>query len=222
MNIHPFFKTFLEFALVLLFFVIPSFSAQSQTSPTISYITQTTLYSLGSTLILLLLHKKQNIQAYLHSKITCSLKRTLSALMFFLLLVCTALLFSLFAHVKVILSLSFITYWYHYLLVLLWIFSMALFEEELYRFYLPDVIYQLIPPSNNKNQNNSRLLLSYALPVIFFSFAHIYNGLYAVIYAGISCMYFFLLKKKHNSLIVNTLVHFAYNCFSLYIMQKTI
>lgn len=222
MNIHPFFVTFFELLLVLTFFVFPSFSSKPQSFISFSYMTITIVYSFLSTLCIITLHKKKNFFTYMVSKKTFSLKKIPAVFFAFVLLTAASFLFSLFAQGEVFITLERASGPHHYAILLLWIFCLSFFEESLYRFYLPDTFLKLLiffPAINNKATHH---LFYYGIPILLFSLAHSYNGIYGILFAAVSCIFFFMLKKKYNSLLLNSIVHCAYNVFSLYLMQKSI
>jgi hypothetical protein len=222
MNIHPFFMTFIELLIVLTFFVFPSFSSKHQSFISFSNMIIAIIFSIFSTLCILLLHKKRNFWMYIHTKSTISLKKILFGISTLLLLIASSFLFSLFAKGKVIITIEHVSHWHHYGIILIWIFFLSLFEESLYRFYIPDTILQLLMFFPQKKQAAVHHFFYYGIPILLFSFAHYYNGVYGIIFAGFSCIFFFLLKNKYNSLMLNSLVHCAYNVISIYLIQKTI
>jgi membrane protease YdiL (CAAX protease family) len=169
-----------------------------------------------------MLYTKKLPRHYLKKQCTVSFQMILSGIKILFLIILLSLLFSRIWTGKALFVFPSKSSWSTYTFFFVWIFLSCLFEEILYRFYLPDALTSLLSFISVKLQKNLTPLFFYALPSVIFGLAHLYNGLPGILFSSLSAVLFLILKKKYNNILLNTAVHFSYNVFSYMIMQKYI
>lgn len=90
----------------------------------------------------------------------------------------------------------------------------ALYEEIMYRFFLPNAILELLSP---KIPRFLKIFLSEVVPVVLFAFAHLYLGIISVANALVCGVILRLCCKKNNGPFQGVVAHFMYNVFSLFL-----
>ena len=105
------------------------------------------------------------------------------------------------------------------------VFIFAMFEELIYRLYLPFQMERFYCLKNGQNGKVKRIFI--IISNIFFGFAHFYLGIYNIVFAFISGLFFSLIyeyvKKKINSsfaFFIISFVHFCYNAVAFWIFFR--
>lgn len=94
-------------------------------------------------------------------------------------------------------------------------FFAAFYEETIYRFYFPEILYIFF----QKMQNNKiKFFICETIPCVCFALAHLYLGIFSVINAVIAHIILRVCYKKSNSIFTNSLVHFSYNITELFLL----
>lgn len=89
-------------------------------------------------------------------------------------------------------------------------FSLAFFEESIYRVYLADGLLHIF--ESNKIYIK---IISEIFALICFSLGHLYMGIFSVLNAAIAYVILRALYKKTDSIIYSVVVHFIYNLLVL-------
>lgn len=210
MIIHHYLVTFFEFLIVLIIFVIPSFSAQPYTIISIGSMLISLVYTGGSSLLLLIFLKYKTLTSF-RPKFSISLKNVLFSIIILSLLLCLSLFFGLFYSKNTTLFFQDSNTLLGKVLVPFWLFFLASFEEILFRLYLPEKLTILLGIIPKNIQSFITIPLTIFIPTLLFAFAHSYSGKAGIIYAFFSGLLLFFLRKKTGSILYSCLVHFIYN-----------
>lgn len=103
----------------------------------------------------------------------------------------------------------------YWLFAIISFFCSAFFEETLYRFYFPEILYVFLRKINNKK---ILFFICETSGILIFAFAHSYLGYLAIINSAFAQIILRFCFKKSDSIIPGFIAHFIYNVFSLILL----
>lgn len=209
MKIHRFFVQILIFFCILLFFVFPPIFSKNnfQSSFNWNFNYFSFFYSICGLFIYLYFYKKKDL-VYKNNKFLNIGYGIKTFGILFIIQAILQLINYYFSFQEENLLISKPNSIIFYFIILINFFSASLYEELLYRIYLPESLLMFCKKINNKIFSK---IIPEIISIILFGLGHLYLGFIAVINAIISGIFLRLCYTKTHSLFINVLVHFLYN-----------
>lgn len=109
----------------------------------------------------------------------------------------------------------------YWLIIILSFILSSFYEEIIYRFYCPDILFNLITQKQVSLNDKKVLIIKIiceSVTAILFALAHFYMGLFSVINALFAHIILRFVYKKTNNIYITTTAHCIYNIISLILL----